>query len=286
MAVYDDDELARFRAVQRLAYRCVEAIEQELTVGMTEKQVARMMRAWLGDHGVREYFHVPFVWFGDRTSFTGFRGPFAFAPSNRRLERGMPVILDVAPAIDGYPCDIGYSCGLGPNSTLERMQQDLAAYRDLIPRLVTQGKTAREIYAEVDRLAARQGYENRHRVYPQRVLAHKVFRMEPGWLDRVEVAGFGVRALRGLGRAARSARVGVAHTWPFWNDETLSDVRVEPGLWAVEPHLGLGPVGSKWEELLLVTEHDARWLDDDLPHVRRWRKAGVSAASGAPPVAA
>lgn len=273
MTTYNDEDLGRFKDVQKLAYRCVEAIEAELTAGMTEKRVARMMRAWLADHGVREYFHVPFVWFGDRTSFTGFRSPFAFAPTDRRLEDGNPVILDVAPAIDGYPCDIGYSCGFGANATLAKMQQDLEAYRTLIPRLVKQRKTAREIYAEVDRLVAEQGYENRHRVYPQRVLAHKVFRMRPGWLGRVELGGFGVRALRGLGRAARSAQRGVEHVWPFWNDAELSNVPVEPGLWAVEPHLGLGAVGSKWEELLVVTEADAYWLDDDLPHVRRWQRA-------------
>ena len=276
MISYSDEELARFKDVQKLAYRCVEAIEAELTTGMTEKRVARMMRAWLADHGVREYFHVPFVWFGDRTSFTGFRGPLSFAPSDRRLEQGMPVILDVAPALDGYPCDIGYSCGLGHNATLAKMQQDLEAYRALIPRLVKQRRTAREIYAEVDRLVAEQGYENRHRVYPYRVLAHKVFRMKPGWFDRVELGGFGLRALRGLGRAARSTRRGVEHVWPFWNDAEQSNVPVEPGLWAVEPHLGLGEVGSKWEELLVVTSDDARWLDDDLPHVRRWQRSAAA----------
>jgi hypothetical protein len=44
----------------------------------------------------------------------------------------------------------------------------------------------------------------------------------------------------------------------------------EPGLWAVEPHIGFCGVGVKWEELLVVTEDDAYWLDDNLPHVRRF----------------
>lgn len=26
----------------------------------------------------------------------------------------------------------------------------------------------------------------------------------------------------------------------------------------------------KFEEILVVTEDGARWLDDDLPHVHRW----------------
>jgi hypothetical protein len=28
----------------------------------------------------------------------------------------------------------------------------------------------------------------------------------------------------------------------------------------------------KFEELLVVTDDDAFWLDDDLQHVRRWRE--------------
>jgi hypothetical protein len=39
----------------------------------------------------------------------------------------------------------------------------------------------------------------------------------------------------------------------------------------VEPHLGFRGVGAKFEELLVVTEDSAYWLDDDLPHVRRWQ---------------
>ena len=48
-----------------------------------------------------------------------------------------------------------------------------------------------------------------------------------------------------------------------------------PGLWAVEPHLGFRDVGAKWEELLVVTDTDAFWLDDDVPHVRRWTQRGL-----------
>ncbi len=276
MTVYTEDELARFRGVQRTAYRCVEALERELRPGISERQLAAMMRAWLGDHGIREYFHAPFAWFGDRTSFTGIRRPRQLSPGSRRLQPGMPVIMDAGPARDGYSADIGYSCCLGDNPILRKLQDDLQAYRVLIVQLVRQGKTAREIYQEVDRLAARQGYQNRHQVYPQHVLAHKVFRMEPSpWLQRVELGGFGLRALQGLGRAAGRARLGARREWPFWNADALSDVAIQPGLWAVEPHLGCGPIGAKWEELLVVTEHDAYWLDDDLPHVRRWASASA-----------
>jgi len=44
-------------------------------------------------------------------------------------------------------------------------------------------------------------------------------------------------------------------------------------VWAVEPHIGRDGVGAKFEELMVVTADDAYWLDDDLPHVRRWAAA-------------
>ncbi|MBA5845199.1 Xaa-Pro aminopeptidase, partial [Escherichia coli] len=31
-------------------------------------------------------------------------------------------------------------------------------------------------------------------------------------------------------------------------------------------------VGAKFEELLVITDDDAYWLDEDLPHVRRWQR--------------
>ncbi len=271
MSAPTPEEIARFREVQQLAYRCASAIEADLRVGMTERLVARMMRRWLADHGVHEYFHVPFVWFGDRTSFSGDWSVLEFGPTNRKLQTGMPVILDVAPSLDGYAADVGYGCCLGENPSWEKLQLDLQAHRTLILELVKRRKTAREIYLAVDALAARHGYANRHRAYPGGVLAHRMLRMPETRLRRVVLGGFGLPALRDLGRAVHAARFGHhAEQWPFWNDKASSDVPVTPGLWAVEPHLGAGPVGSKWEEILVVTVNDAYWLDDDLPHVRRW----------------
>ena len=54
---------------------------------------------------------------------------------------------------------------------------------------------------------------------------------------------------------------------PLWNEGSWSDVRPEPGLWAFEPHVRKSEIGAKWEELMVIGESDAYWLDDDLPHV-------------------
>ncbi|MFJ4687596.1 M24 family metallopeptidase [Streptomyces sp. NPDC088789] len=261
-----------FRTVQRLAYACAETVAAQLTPGVTEREAARMQRVWLRERGVRDWFHLPFAWFGDRTAFTGFRVPLQFFPTDRRLAPGMPFVLDMAPVFEGFTADIGYSGSLGINPVQDRLMADLEAHRELILREVRERRSLREIYQDVDRLMARQGYANRHRAYPFGVIAHKVDRVrERRWSP--QVFGFGTQALKGL---ASDVLHGHREGWsPLWSPYRFSDHPPRPGLWAVEPHLGFRGTGAKFEEILVVTdstdpEESAFWLDDDLPHVRRW----------------
>jgi hypothetical protein len=85
--------------------------------------------------------------------------------------------------------------------------------------------------------------------------------------------GFGTQSLKGL---AADALHGHREGWsPLWSPYRFSGHPPQPGLWAVEPHLGFRGKGAKFEEILVVTDskdlgQSAFWLDDDLPHVRRW----------------
>jgi Xaa-Pro aminopeptidase len=274
-------ELDGFRQIQQLAYRCAESIAAELTPGMSEREAAALMKQWLQAQGVSEWFHEPFAWFGDRTAFEGFIGwrhlggfnP-AFYPGRRRLEENMPYILDCAPSLQGYTADIGYCGCLGQNRILDKLMDDLLEYRVLILELVKQRKQLSEISQAVDRLCAKHGYEPRHKAYPFQVLAHRVERLPADGRKHRSVFNFGVRNLRELARGAAKGR---REGWsPLWSSGRNSDHPPTPGLWAVEPHLGFRGIGAKWEELLVVTEDDAFWLDDDVPHVRRWASRGLA----------
>ena len=185
----------------------------------------------------------------------------------------MPYILDVAPIVGGYTADIGYAGCLGENPLHARLHADLAEYRELVLTAVRSGRSLRAIYEDVDRLIGRHGYENRHRAYPFGVIAHRVGIVR-GRGPRPTVAGFGVRALRSLLHDGVMGRRG---GWsPLWGPGRASDHPPTPGIWAVEPHIGFRGVGVKFEELLVVTEDDAFWLDDDLPHVHRWRTVAAA----------
>lgn len=273
------EHLEGFRRAQAAAYRAVQAVEAQLHVGMTERDAARAIEDALGSDGITEYFHRGFAWFGERTAFVGFKRSDQFLPTRTRLAQGMPVILDVAPIVDGHAADVGYACKLGDNPLHDQMLADLAPYRTLILDGVREKKNLDTIYREVDQLIARQGYHNRHKAYPFRVLGHRVNYVPPEARTRLKLVAFGVPAVSYLfGRLAQSqARSG--HDSPFWNDGRACRHPASPGLWAVEPHIGFAGVGVKWEELLVVTDDDAYWLDDDLPHVRRFAQLAAARAA-------
>jgi hypothetical protein len=263
--------LEGFRRSQSLAYDSVTAVERELREGMTERQAAARVAEYLADHGVRQFFHRPFAWFGDRSALRGMRTDLGFFPTRRRLRPGMAVILDVAPIVEGYASDIGYACKLGANALHDQMLADLEAYRTLVLAGVRAGRSMRAIYRDVDALIERQGYDNRHARYPGHVLAHKVDFVPPAARTERALLGFGPPALAFLGSKVARTRAGDRSQFPLWNAGRVCEQPASPGLWAVEPHIGLRDVGVKWEELLVVpAEGEAHWLDDDLPHVRRF----------------
>jgi len=268
------DQLDAFRAVQQLAYRAAADVAATLEPGMTERQAALALRRRLEADGVDDWFHLPFAWFGDRAAFWHFRVPLQFLPTNRRLEEGMGFILDAAPVVRGATADIGFTATCGANPAVEQIMDDLAAHRTLIVDQVRAGRTFREVYEAVDRLAAEQGYANRHHAYPAHVIGHAIEPLDPGPGIGLTPARFGRRHVRSL---VRTIAVGRRERWsPLWSGEPRSGHPPVAGLWAMEPHLGLRGAGAKFEEILVITDDDAFWLDDDLPHVRRWADRGIT----------
>ncbi len=275
---YSDDEVAQIKALQRLAYDCAEEVAAGLVPGISEREAARRLGELLREHGVEAFFHTPFAWFGDRAGFRGFRTPglrrpldnirFArqFFPTEGVLEPGMAGILDVAPIRDGLCADIGYSFSLGDNAALDQAMSDLRVIRDLVLEHVRAGETMSEIYREVDDALREMGYESAHAIYPSHVLGHKIGRIPLARLGAHVLAGFDVRTFLYLGRQIAGTALG--HGVPLWNGARTADRRPDPGLWAIEPHVRNGELGAKWEEILVITDSGAYWLDDDLPHVR------------------
>ncbi|WP_327369028.1 hypothetical protein [Streptomyces sp. NBC_01217] len=83
-------------------------------------------------------------------------------------------------------------------------------------------------------------------------------------LPTFRINGFSPQALAYLsGHLLSSAIRPRLNRTPLWNEG--ADQPCETGLWAVEPHIGKGDIAVKWEEMLVVSEDGAHWLDDACP---------------------
>ncbi len=106
-----EDNLLTFTKAEQLSFQAAKEIRELIEPGWTEVQAADLLNGWLKDHGVRNFFHKAYVWFGERTRFTGIarKNYWGYMPSQRVLRPGEAMILDVAPIYEGSICDIGFS---------------------------------------------------------------------------------------------------------------------------------------------------------------------------------
>ncbi len=270
---------AGFRRAQRLAYECAVTVAARVKPGTTERQAARWLAADLHARGVRAFLHRPFAWFGEHARFSPHEGDHhAYHPSDRALGAGEGFILDVSPIVDGYTGDIGYT--VFPRETEEHVaaRRLLLLLREEIRALFETPLTLAEIWDTVDRRVRDAGYVNCHALYPLRVLGHRVYHMPPLLarfsLPRLPIRAFGLDwfSPQALGLFTRHGLVG-----EVLNPETHA---AKTGFWAIEPHVGRGAFGAKFEEILAVdAEGRARWIDDDTPHVREARARGWALAA-------
>jgi len=270
---FSDCELARFKEFQRKSYQTLEAVAGELKCGVTEKQVARLLRKRFHEQGVHTYFHVPVVMFGDRTAYPGDFGQLEALATDRRLEDNMPVILDAAPIYEGYIVDTSLATTFGDNAAHKGLHLKLEAFRDQILADVKAGMDFRDIENNSNRMIEGLGAENCHRKHIGEVLGHRVFKVKDRFWNRFTIKQISVRHVFWLFWKSLAAVKGWQNDSPNWNHRRTSGHKPFPGLWAVEPHFAIDSVGVKFEEILVITDDNAYWLDDDLPHVRAWASA-------------
>lgn len=248
-----ETDCAGFRKAQAVALEAVKSVARDLRPGWTEQRAASLVDSHLRDAGVNQFFHHSFAWFGERTRFDGIRGYAEFSPTSRVLQEGDVFILDTAPIVKGYICDIGYSHCFGENTEFTKALSFLWYLRDQIPLWAIQG-TGAELYQQVSKAFSESGFECAHFRYPFRVLGHRVHRAQKA--NRL----FGTSRLWNFGLSS-FAELSSRLLW----DQLLTDAHPRPlrGLWAIEPHLGAKGFGAKFEEILHVTDNKAVWLVEE-----------------------
>ncbi len=262
-------ELDRFRTLQRLSFSILIDEATRLEPGMLERDVAhRLVQAYRRE-GAKSFFHLPVVLFGERTALPGEWPVGKFFPKKREARPNESVIFDAAPIFGEYLVDTSFSFCLGVSPPHREMMQHLASFRDTVPAAVNEGATFATIAEDVNARITSLGYEPVHGKHPGAVLGHRTMklpRLPFVWrkqgFDTLSLTWFYGNEFAARGHLARS---------PLWNTTQTSKHAPFDGLWLVEPHAGDGPTGAKWEEILVIENGKARWLDDEPPHVRQWK---------------
>jgi len=253
-----DATLNGFRKVQRLAYEAATTVGKEIRPGWTEIQAADLMGVYLKDNGVKAFFHEPFAWFGERTRFDGINRKkyHEFNPTDRCLQEEEAIILDVAPILNGYVGDIGYTLSLNNSPELKKALTLLSDLRNEIPKIFSNhpndGKT---IYKKVENRITQAGFDNCHKIYPFNVLGHR--------LKRVPLSGLALKTPFRFSLHSFYQILTNGFTSELLNEKHEKDLS---GLWAIEPHIGGNGFGAKFEEILVVETERTYWLDDHVPH--------------------
>ncbi|MEM7358317.1 MAG: M24 family metallopeptidase [Pseudomonadota bacterium] len=268
---FSDSELDKFRELQQLSFSILENMASELTVGLTEKEVAGALVRRYRDAGFTSFFHLPVVLFGERAALPGNFTVGKFFPKSRALQEGDSVVLDASPIADGYLVDTSYSFCLGECDNHRRMMFDLARFRDQVCTAVNEGQTFKDIAESVEQEIQQLGYESVHNKHPGEVLGHRAVKLPVMPFDW-RLNGFDATSLSWFAYKDKIASIGLGKEAPLWNTSKNSDHAPHDGLWLVEPHAGLGAVGAKWEEILVIDDGEAYWLEDEPPHVRQWQQ--------------
>lgn len=229
---------------------CIEVLNEASTFcqpDVSEKEMSSLILSLFKKKGVKHFFHQPFTWFGERSRFQNFKLPTDFMPTSRRRKANEAYILDAAPVVDGYICDVGLSFLEKPTAEFQKGEKLLAELYEQIPGWFETLPTTAEVWQKVDEVLKAAGTDNCHQKYPFEVLGHRVYKSNPMWDFYLLRFGLG-SAQNILSKGFKSELLGPKST------------AKKEGLWALEPHIGLNGFGMKFEELLFFDNGKAQWL--------------------------
>jgi hypothetical protein len=251
---------------QRTARDVVLSVAETVKIGDSERQVCARLERGFASARVRHWLHTPYAWWGERSRFD-WHGVWETSalPSERKLQEGEPFILDAAPIVGGYPADFAYS-GVAPGNAaaLNEHAALLAELARVKRELVTWGREALRsdaLCARVEEFMHSAGVDVIHTRYPARVLGHTLEGF-PNWCAAAPRIGTGFQLPLLLTYATGIVLHHLAGApYPFLNATAPGRPQ---GLYAVEPHVGRGSLGAKFESVLLVDADETRWLDPEL----------------------
>jgi hypothetical protein len=251
---------------QRVAREAVLCVAEGVKPGDSERQVCARMEREFAKARVKHWLHTPYAWWGERTRFD-WRGTWEThaLPSDRVLVEGEAFVLDAAPIVADFPADFAYSGCAGGDPEATRMHRALLDQLTQLKREIVAWSASDSGSAGLCRAVAQSieasGSDVIHTRYPAQVLGHTLEGF-PNWCSSAPRIGTGFQLPLLLTYATGVLCHHLLGTrYPFLNAGSPGRPQ---GLYAVEPHLGKGTLGAKFESVLLVDDSETRWLDPEL----------------------
>jgi hypothetical protein len=259
--------IAGIANAQRVAREAILSVAETVRPGDTEREVCARIARELARADVHHWLHTPYAWWGKRTRFDWpGRWETAALPSERVLEPGEAFILDVAPIVAGFPADFAYSGVASEPSAEEALAHrallaELSRVKAALVAWATPRSSNDEVCARVEGSITAAGLDVIHTRYPANVLGHTLEGF-PNFSSSAPRIGTGFQ----LPLLLTYAKGIVLHhlagaPYPFLRAKGPGRPL---GLYAVEPHVGSGALGAKFESVLLVDGSETRWLDPGL----------------------
>jgi hypothetical protein len=251
---------------QHVTREAILSVAQGVKPGDTERSVCARIERELRLARVAHWLHTPYAWWGERTRFD-WRGNWEAnaLPTDRVLQEGEAFVLDAAPIVGGFPADFAYSGSASGGGEVSApyaaLLRQLTEVKGALVSWAREAASGGALCARVAGVVEGAGWDVIHTRYPAQVLGHSLEGF-PNWCSSAPRVGTGFQLPLLLTVATGLVLHHLAGApYPFLNANAPGRPQ---GLYAVEPHLGQGSLGAKFESVLLVDGDETRWLDPEL----------------------
>ena len=253
--------LKEYLIAQKKTNLVLQEVAQNVSVGITEKELAKALKIKLEQAGAISFFHYPIVWFGERTGPLKVGKKINPFPQEQRLKENEIFILDVAPIFkNGIVVDSSITSSIEESAFLNESAELKNLLKEKIPQWVAEGMEIKEICTKAYGLMACFGFKSCQNRYLFSAFGHRLFPSSP--LVKKPIIGLSAGSAVKLFSKAALSKVISKIEYPFWNQSINCTNPPNPGIWSIEPHFTQGDIGFKWEEILIVNGKDTTWLSE------------------------
>ncbi len=150
----EQDEIEKIRAAVKLTDDAFSHLLKHIRVGMTEKEAAWIIEAYMREHGAERLAFDPIIASGPNAAL-----PHA-EPSDRPLQAGEPITIDIGAQVNGYNSDMTRTITLGhATEKFNEIYRIVLKAQLAVEKKARVGMTGKQVDKLARRIIDKAGYE-------------------------------------------------------------------------------------------------------------------------------